>query len=142
MEALQQAEAIIRGVGIAALPGETLTVMPGDTVVVTAEIDYRGPALDDVFYGAIGSRVVVFDEIWRNSVGVHFGQSFDWVRYNLSVAIPITEVGVFPWTPGFFDLYVKLSGHPGAGMPELSNVIEVILEPEFQNFAIAEYSKV
>lgn len=143
MEALQQAEAILRGVGVAALPGETLTVMPGDTVIVNAEIDYRGPALDDYFYAAIGNRFIGFDEIWPSElIPVHFDQSFDWVRYYLVAQVPITEIGLFPWTPGVFDLYVKLNGHPEAGMPELANVIQVMLESEFQNFGITSYEKV
>lgn len=142
IEAVQQAEAIIRGVGIAALPGEILPAMPGDTVIVRAEIDYRGPALDDVFYAAIGNRFIVFDEIWKSETSVHFNQSFDWVRYPLVAQVPITEIGLFPWTPGYFDLYVKLVGHPGAGMPELANVIQVILEPDFQNFGIVSYDTV
>ncbi|MBA7681221.1 hypothetical protein ES703_89558 [subsurface metagenome] len=143
MDILQRTEAIVRGVSIAALPGEILPAMPGDIVKVTAEIDYRGPALDDIFYGAIGIRtLLMFDEIWKNEAAVHFDQSYDWVRYRVSVAIPITEIGLFPWTPGLFDLYVKLDGHPEAGMPELANVIRVMLEAEFQNFGIVSYEKV
>ena len=147
MYGVQQAEAIlrdmsVRGVGVAALPGEVLTAMPGDTVIVTAEIDYRGPELDDSFYAAIGNRLIVFDEIWKGEVPVHFDQSFDWVRYSLAVQVPITEIGTFPWTPGVFDLYVKLDGHPAAGHPELANVIQVILEAEFQNFGIVGYEKI
>lgn len=140
---VNQAEAIVRGISVAALPGEILTAMPGDTVRVTAEIDYRGPALDDNFYAAIGNRVIGFDEIWTSGlVPIHFDQSFGWVTYTLVADVPITEVGLFPWTPGFFDLYVKLNGHPGAGMPELSNVIEVVLEAEFRAFTITRYDKV
>jgi len=139
---VQEAEAIVRGVGVAALPGEVLTAMPGDTVIVSAEIDYRGPTLDDYFYAAIGNHFIVFDEIWKGEMPVHFDQSFEWVHYSLAVPVPITEIGLFPWTPGIFDLYVKLDGHPAAGHPELANVIQVILEPAFQNFGITGYEKV
>ncbi|MBA7601283.1 hypothetical protein ES703_08350 [subsurface metagenome] len=143
---VNQAEAILRGVSVAALPGEILRgVMPGDVVIVTAEVDYRGPRLDDIFYAAIGHRVVGFDEIWTGKEPVTFAQSFDWVTYPLVALVPITQVTVFPWTPGLFDLYVKLLEHseiwhiPNAGQPERSNVIEVLLRAEFQNFGIVSY---
>lgn len=147
MYGVQQAEAILRDAGVAmpgvaVLPGEVLTVMPGDTVQVSVEIDYRGPALDDTLYAAVGNRVVAFDEYWAGEVPVHFDQSFDWMSYSLVVNVPITEMAQFPWTPALFDLYVKLDGHPAAGKPELANVISVILEPEFQGFAITGYDKV
>lgn len=134
-------EQLLQGIGVAALPGEILTVSVGDTVRVKATIDYRGPALSDTFYCAIGNRFVVFDEIWVGSVAVSFPQSYNFLPYELTVDIPITEIGLFPWTPGRFDLYVKLVNNPGAGMPELSNVIEVLLEPDFRNFAITSYEK-
>lgn len=134
-------EQLLGDVGVAALPGERLTVGVGDTVRVRATLVYRGPALSDTFYGAIGHRVVVFDEIWVGSVPISFPRSDDWLPYELTVDIPITEIGLFPWTPGLFDLYVKLVGHLEAGLPELSNVIEVLLKAEFQNFAIASYEK-
>ncbi len=60
----------------------------------------------------------------------------------MSADITITEIGLAPWTPGVFDLYVKLLENPGAGMPELSNVIEILLKPDFRNFAIASYEVV
>jgi len=143
MNGVQQAEAILRGVGVGVPAGDILTVMPGDTVVVNAEIDYRGPALDDNFYAAIGSRGLIgFDEIWVGGlIPVHFDQSFDWVRYPLVAHVPITEIALFPWTPGDFDLYVKLNGHPEAGQPELADVIRVMLLAEFQNFGIISYGK-
>ncbi|MBA7655261.1 hypothetical protein ES703_63164 [subsurface metagenome] len=145
MNGLNQAELILRGINVPA--GQKLYgVMPGDTVRVSARIDYRGPALDDDFYAAIGSRVVVFDELWDSGpVPVHFDASVGWETYQLTADIPITEVAKFPWTPGWFDLYVKLIDHsevwhvPNAGMPYLSNVIEVLLAAEFQNFNITEY---
>jgi len=60
----------------------------------------------------------------------------------LTADILITEVGSAPWTPGFFDLYCKISGHLEAGLPELSNCIEVLLKGQFQNFDIVSYDKV
>lgn len=131
---------LLRSIGVAALPGEVLRgVMVGDTVRVRATLDYRGPALYDTFYAAIGHRVVYFDEIWVGSVPISFPKSDNWLSYELTVDIPITEIGLFPWTPGLFDLYIKLVGHLEAGLPELSNVIEVVLKAEFAHFAIASY---
>ncbi|GAI69863.1 unnamed protein product [marine sediment metagenome] len=79
---------------------------------------------------------------------IHFDSSIDWVTYDLIADIPITEVAKFPWTPGWFDLQVKLVGHseawhvPNAGIQELSNVIEVLLAAAFQNFDIVSYEVV
>ncbi|MBA7705361.1 hypothetical protein ES703_114189 [subsurface metagenome] len=153
-----QAEAILRQAGIGVLrrgiavvaPGKLYGVLPGDTVRVSATIDYRGPALDDDFYAAIGERRLVdFDEHWDSGpVPIHFASSIDWVTYDLVADIPITEVAKFPWTPGWFDLYVKLLEHhqvwhvPRAEMPELSNVIEVLLAAAFDNFDIVSYDVV
>ncbi|MBA7690893.1 hypothetical protein ES703_99427 [subsurface metagenome] len=139
---INSVEGLLQGIGVAALPGERITVSIGDIVRVRAAIDYMGPRLDDTFYAAIGNRFIVFDEIWVGQTPVSFALSYDWVSYPLSVDIPITEIGLAPWTPGVFDLYVKLVNNPGAGMPELSNVIEVLLRAEFQNFAITGYEKV
>jgi len=139
---IQSIEELLGGIAVPA--GQKLYgVIPGDTVRVTAIIAYRGPELGDHFYAAIGNRIIGFDEIWVSGlVPIHFDSSSDWETYTLTADIPITQVGIFPWTPGWFDLYVKINGHPEAGMPELSNVIEVLLEPDFQNFAIVSYDKV
>jgi len=137
-------EQLLRGISIAVPAGSKLYgVMPGDTVRVRASVDYRGPAWDDVFYAAIGSRFVVFDEYWIGTRPVHFDSSVDWVTYEFTVDIPITQMANFPWTPGWFDLYAKLDVAEGkAGFPELSNVIEILLAAEFQNFDIASYEVV
>jgi len=139
---INSVEALLQDIGVAALPGEKLTVAPGDSVRVRASIDYMGPRLDDTFYAAIGNRFIIFDEIWVGHIPVSFALSYDWVTYLLSVDIPITEIGLAPWTPGDFDLYIKLVNNPGAGVPELSNVIEILLRAAFQNFAITGYEKV
>ena len=129
----------LEGLGVPA--GQKLYgVMPGVSVRVSASIDYRGPYWADYFYAAIGNRLVYFDEIWKGRVEVYFDASADWVTYPLTVDTPITPIGLAPWTPGWFDLYVKLDVAEGkAGMPELPNVIEVILEAEFLNFSIVSY---
>jgi hypothetical protein len=145
MYGLDQAERILQGITIDVPAGQKLYgVMPGDTVRVKATIQYRGPAYSDTFYAAIGNWVVVFDEYWVGSIPVSFAQSTDWVTYELTVDILITKVANFPWTPGWFDIYAKLT-KPGIGgllTPRLDNVIEVILAAEFQNFNITSYDKI
>lgn len=133
-------EQLLRGISIGVLPGEKLTVSIGDTVRVRATIDYKGPALSDTFYGAIGNRTWYgFDEIIKGSVPVSFSQSFDWQSYELTVDIPVTAA-ISPGTN--YDLYVKLVGHLEAGLPEVDDVIDVIGAVEFQNFEIVSYEKV
>ncbi len=127
-------------------PGKLYGIMPGDTVKVTATVDYRGPALDENFYTAMGNKSLVgFDEIWASgSWPVHFGPDSTWKTYTMTANIAITQVGLFPWTPGWFDLYVKI----GTGLvprkmgPTLLDVIEVLLRSDFQNFNITSYEKV
>lgn len=136
-------EQLLQGISLAVPAGELLPdVMIGDTVRVKATLDYRGPAISDIFYAAIGHRIPFFDEIWVGQTAVSLDESIDWQAYELTADILITEIGLAPWTPGVFDLYVKLKGHPEAGMPELSNVIEIMLRSEFSNFEIASYEKV
>ncbi|MBA7507331.1 hypothetical protein ES706_06050 [subsurface metagenome] len=130
-------------------PGKLYGIMPGDSVRVTARIDYKGPALTDYFYAAIGEfrgitwplDIGLFDEIWHEtSSGISFGPSTVFETYDLEVDIPITEIGVFPWTPGWFDIYAKIV-NTRVFSPRYNDVIEVLLAPEFQDFAITDYSK-
>lgn len=145
MRGLDEGLAILERANIGVPAGETLySVLPGDTVRVSAQIEYRGTRLENVpFYAAICQIVLfVWDPIWENSALVTFPESVDLVPYDLSVDIPITEVGVRPWSPGMFSLFVELKGYPAAGRPQLANVIEVLIRPNFQNFAITGYEKV
>ena len=142
---MEQVEQIFQGmeIGVAA-PDKLYGIMPGDTVRVKATIQYRGPAYSDTFYAAIGNYLVVFDEYWVGSAGVSFPQSTNWVAYELTANIFITQIAKFPWTPGWFDIIAKLV-KPGIGglcTPRLDNVIEVLLAAEFQNFSITSYGKV
>jgi len=139
---MEQAEAIFQGMTIDVPAGSKLYgVMPGDKVRVKATIQFRGPAYSDTFYAAIGNYLVVFDEIWVGSVPVSFSQSTDWVTYELTVDILITKVANLPWTPGWFDIYAKLT-KAGKLTPRLDNMIEVLLAPEFQAFNITSYDRI
>lgn len=139
---MEQAEAIFQGMALDVPAGSKLySVMPGDKVRVKATVQFRGPAYSDTFYAAIGNHLVVFDEYWVGSVPVNFAQSLDWVAYELTCDILITKIANFPWTPGWFDLYAKLT-KAGVLTPRLDNMIEILLAPEFQNFIIASYDKI
>jgi len=131
-------------------PGKLYGLMPGDSVRIKATIDYRGPALTDYFYAAIGEwrgvtwpwDIGLFDEIWQaTSSSITFGPSADWETYSLEVEIPITAIGLAPWTPGWFDLYAKILDQNFVSSRH-DNVIEVLLAAEFDHFAITDYSKV
>ncbi|GAJ04728.1 unnamed protein product [marine sediment metagenome] len=158
MDGLTQAEAIVRGAEFGRVSFVEVTagqklygVMPDDTVVVHATIDYRGPYWADYFYVAIGefrgvtwpAQIGLFDEIWSERVEAYFDASADWVTYPLTVEIPITKIGLAPWTPGWFDIYAKLDVAEGkAGFPKFDNVIEILLKPEFDHFTIDSYDVV
>jgi len=133
------AEATPEREGVAVLPGQKLQVMVGDKVRVRATLSYRGTALSDYFYGAIGARGPLgFDEIVTGQVAISFPQCLDWTPFELTVDIPITSA-IDPKPD--YDLYVKIKGHTEAGLPEVDNCIDVIGAPEFQNFKIVSYEK-
>ena len=133
-------EQLIGEYGVAAVPGEKIQVKVGDKVRVTATLSYRGPALSDYFYGAIGNRGAVgFDEILYAQVAISFPQCTSWTAFSLTVDIPITSaisVGTN------YDLYVKIKGHTEAGLPEVDNCIDVLAASEFKDFKIVSYEKV
>ena len=153
---MEQAEEIFLGMALDVPAGSMLYgVMPGDKVRVKATIQYRGPAYSDYFYAAIGEwrgitwpvEIGNFDELWSTldpGVPVSFALSGDWVTYELTADILITKVAKFPWTPGWFDVYAKLRNYGITGLfaPKIDNKIEILLAPEFQNFAIATYDRI
>lgn len=125
---------------VSVAPPGKLTVIVGDKVRVKATLSYRGSALTDYFYGAIGNRGALgFDEILNAQVAISFPQCLNWTAFELTVDIPITSA-ISPGTN--YDLYVKIKGHTEAGLPEVDNCIDVVGAPEFQNFTITDYSKV
>ncbi len=136
----EQADRLLSSVGVGVPAGQELIVFKGDTVRVTATIDYRGPEFDVRLYAAIGNRGITFDEIWAATapLPVTLPQSADWVSRTLFVDVDILGGPEF----GLFDLYVKILETGAPGMPEIADVIRVIGAAEFQNFAIASYVKV
>ena len=121
-------------------PPGRLTVVSGQKIRLTATLQYRGPALADTFYAALGSRGVFGFNEWRvGQKAVQFAQSGDWVTYTFQVDIDTTGVE----NNVNCDLYCKLVNHLDAGLPEVDDVIDIIgAAPEFQNFKITDYSAV
>ena len=134
-------ESLLQGIGVAALPGEKLTVMVGDTVRVHLGVDYRGTAIDGMIHVSYGRQDTWFNEDGnkQSDIPVHFDQSMDFVPYEIVCDVPIGG------TPGSnYDLYAKIMAVPGPDIfsPTLLNVLDVLGAPEFQDFAITGYEKV
>ncbi|GAI69350.1 unnamed protein product [marine sediment metagenome] len=134
-------ESLLQGIGVAALPGEKLTVMVGDTVRVHLAVEYRGPAIDGEIHVSYGRQDTWFNEDGnkQSDTPVHFDQSMDWVPYEIACDVPIGG------SPGSnYDLYVKIMGVPGPDIfsPTLLNVLDVLGVAEFRDFEITSYEKV
>ena len=133
-------ESLLQGIGVAALPGEKLGVMVGDTVRVHLAVEYRGPAIDGVIHVSYGSQNAWFNEDGnkQSDTPVHFDQSMDFLPYEVACDVPI---GGSPGTD--YDLYAKIMGVPGPDIfsPTLLNVLDVLGAAEFQNFDITSYEK-
>lgn len=124
---------------LAALPGEKLVVVPGETVRVTLSVEYRGPALDGRVWTAIGVKGIWFDEIFYSATPVHFDDSYDFVPYIITCDVPITD------KPGIdYDMYAKIMEIPGPDIftDYYLNIIDVLAPAEFRDFAIISYDKV
>jgi len=132
-------ERLLQEVGVAALPGEKLTVMVGETVRVHVSVDYRGPTIDGAIWVAIGRQDTWFNEDFYNRIEVTFPASIDWATYDYTCDVPITD------RPGTdYDMYAKIMEVPGPDIfaPTLLNIIDVIGVAEFRNFEITSYEKV
>ena len=139
IERLLQGVRGLESFGVAALPGEKLTVMVGDTVRVRVTVDYRGPTIDGAIWVAIGRQDTWFNEDFASRTEVTFPSSMDWANYEYTCDVPITD------RPGTnYDMYAKIMEVPGPDIfaPTLLNVIDVIGVAEFRNFKIASYDKV
>ena len=134
-------ESLLQGIGVAALPGEKLTVMLGDIVRVHLGVEYQGIAIDGEIHVSYGRQNMWFNEDGnkQSDVPVHFDQSMDWVPYEITCDISIGGA-----TGTGYDLYAKIMGVPGPDIfsPTLLNVLDVLGAAEFQNFEITSYEKV
>ena len=127
--------------GISALAGEVLTVRLGDLVRVRLGVDYKGPAIDGEVHVSYGRQNAWFNEDGnkQSDTPVHFSQSIDLVPYEITCDVPIGgSLGTG------YDLYAKIMGVPGPDIfsSTLFNVLDVLAEAEFRNFAITSYNKV
>jgi len=122
-----------RGYGLEVAPPGKLELTYGDTLRITTAFDYRGPAVDIRLYGAIGNRGWggFAESISAEASPVKTPDSpVDFVPFTASVDIPITA----DIKPGEnYDVYVKIREYPGAGMPEVDDVITITgLPPTFE----------
>ncbi len=127
--------------GVAALPGEKLTVGIGDTVRVRFSVDYTGPAIDGAVWAAIGRQgPLFFNEDFNSRTPVHFDESlFEFVTYEITVEIVIGD------RPGVdYDMYAKIMEVPGPDIFTEThlNIIDVRGAQEFKNFTLESYEKV
>lgn len=112
------------GQAVSVLPGEQVELTYGDALRVNVSLDYRGAARSATLYGAIGNRGFFgFDEILNGEGGIGLPESIaDFKPCVGSVDIPIASA-ISPGTD--YDLYVKLLEYPGAGMPEVKDVVTI-----------------
>ena len=132
-------EQVVGEIGVAALPGEKLTVLVGDTVRVRLSVDYRGPAIDGAVWVAIGRKDMFFNEDFASRTPVHFDSSFDFVRYDI-----VADVLIGDRPDVNYDMYAKIMEVPGPDIftDILFNIIDVLGDVEFRNFTIDSYEKV
>jgi hypothetical protein len=126
------------------LPQQTLLeVRNGDTVRITISYSYRGPAKTLTLYGAIGHKLVWFDEKVNGSRQISLPDSQSWISRTDYVDVLINTTQI-PAGTGY-DMYAKfMEGSSDLVIsPELYDVINVLaMNPEFQNFQISNWTKV
>lgn len=123
-------------------PPERLSVTPGDTIRVTSEFDYLGPAVSGKLYSALWhpSLIDPHDEIAHGVKDFSIPDSptlRHWSGY-VDIVIPDGFAGTD------FGLYTKLAAVPGPDIfsPYYDNVIEIVAAiPEFTSLEITSYVK-
>ena len=124
-----------------AVPSEVLQVEIGDTVRVTSQFTYIGPAVTGKLYVAIGNDGALgFDEILKNEKAISVPETATPKVYEDFVDIAITSA----IAGGKYDMYSKIREIPGADILSavLQDVIEVVAAaPEFSNLQITSYVK-
>jgi len=133
----RQVEAILGGLGVA--PPGKLTVMKGDTVRMTVAFNYRGSAINVMLRCSIGKRTVgIFDEIAYATKAISLPASAGFLSYTAFADISTTPIS----SEANLDIEAKITEYASATLVKIDNVIDVLGAPEFQNFAITDYSKV
>lgn len=125
-----------------AAPPELLQVNPGDTIRVTSEFDYTGPAVSGTLYAALyrPGTIDPHDEIANGKTTFSIADSP--TGKHMSGIVDITVPKGFGGAN--FGLYSKLIGIPGADIysPYYDNVIEIVGGiSKFTNLEIVSYAK-
>lgn len=123
--------------------GTPIEVRNGDTVRITVSYSYRGPAKTLTLYGAIGHKMIWFDEKVNGSRQVSLPDSPNWITRTDYVDVVINTAQI-PAGTGY-DMYAKFmeGGSDLVISPELYDVINVLaMNAEFQNFQITNWTKV
>lgn len=104
-------------------PGQKLELEVGDTLRISTTLEYQGKASSVTLYAAVGKKILgIFDETVHGEAKLNLPSSpTEYVAVDGKVDISLENIPT-----GTYDLYCKLKEEPGAGMPELDNVIEVI----------------
>ena len=118
------------GLAIGAVPPEKVELTYGQKLHVNTSFGYRGLATKVTLYGAIGKRGLTFDEILKGEAEIDLPKSEEFTPRVASVDIPITA----DISPGSdYDLYCKIKEYPGAGYPEVDDVITITgIPPTFE----------
>lgn len=112
------------GVAADVVVGERAELTYGDKLRVNVSLEYRGWGQTVTLYGAIGVRGVGFNERVKGEADFPLPDShYEFSPASGSVDIPITS-DISPGTD--YDLYLKLLEYPGAGMPEVDDVIDIV----------------
>jgi len=137
MQSLYERQLAALGALGVAPPGK-LTVMRGDIVRMTVAFNYRGSAINVTLRCSIGQKNLgVFDEIAYATKPISLPQSMDFVPYEAYADISTAAIA-----PGMnYDIEAKIEEYTGQTLVKVDNVIDVLGEPEFQNFVITDYSK-
>jgi len=122
------------GLAVEVAPPGKLELTYGDTLRITTDFDYRGPAHDITLYGSIGQRKVWpvgFDEIISAEAKYKTPDSpTAFVPVKASVDIAITaDIDPKP----NYDIYTKIKEHKEAGQPQVDDVITITgIPPTFE----------
>jgi len=120
---------------VEAVPPEKLELTYGDKLRITTGFDYRGPAHDITLYGSIGNRKPWieggFDEIISAEAKYKTPNSpTAFAPVTASVDVPITA-NIAPKPD--YDIYCKIKEYPGAGLPQVDDVITITgIPPTFK----------
>ena len=138
MDAIDEAQLIVRQVGFDVPAGQKLEVMRGDTVRVNVEFDYRGPAATYTMRCSIGQTSWLgFDEIAYGLASIPLEASSDFVGYQAYADIDTSPVAGQP----DYDMEAKIAEYPET-LVRLDNVIDILEGAELRDFRIAGYEKV